>query len=203
MPTSTEPGAAAAASPATSGVLRQQATLEIPDGIEVRLEGREIVVTGPAGAIRRSFPVEALELRRVAAGLEVTLKLPPHRKKARALLNTWIAHSRNLLTGAQFGFEAKLKSVAAHFPMKLQVKENHLLIENFLGEKFPRTAEILPGVSASVEGEFVLLRGADIELVGRCAATIERTTHIRNYDPRVFQDGIYIVERAHPREAGG
>ncbi|MHB8352716.1 MAG: 50S ribosomal protein L6 [Thermoplasmata archaeon] len=180
-------------------MFRNRATLSIPEGIEVRFEGREIVVRGPAGEIRRVFPADALGLRRVPDGLELTLKLPAHRKKARALLNTWIAHTNNLLTGARVGFEAKLKSVAAHFPMKLQVKEDHLLIENFLGEKFPRTAEILTGVSASVEGEFVLLRGPDIERVGRCAATIERTTHIRNYDPRVFQDGIYIVERAHPR----
>jgi large subunit ribosomal protein L6 len=85
--------------------------------------------------------------------------------------------------------------------MKLQVKEDHLLIENFLGEKYPRTATIVPGVTATVEGDFVVLRGPDIELVGRCAATIERTTHIRDYDPRVFQDGIYIIERAHPRES--
>ena len=41
-----------------------------------------------------------------------------------------------------------------------------------------------------------LLTGVDKEKVGNSAANIEHATRIRNRDPRVFQDGIYIVERA-------
>ncbi|HOV66806.1 MAG TPA: 50S ribosomal protein L6, partial [Methanoregulaceae archaeon] len=42
----------------------------------------------------------------------------------------------------------------------------------------------------------VTLSGIDKEKVGNSAANIEHATRIRNRDPRVFQDGIYIVERA-------
>ena len=35
-----------------------------------------------------------------------------------------------------------MKVVAAHFPMKVQAKDGELLIENFLGEKYPRTAPL-------------------------------------------------------------
>lgn len=104
--------------------------------------------------------------------------------------------------GVTHGFEARMKVVAAHFPMKVAVKEHHIVIENFLGEK-SRTAAILPGVEAKVDGEFVILSGPDIERVGQSAANIERTTKIRDYDPRVFQDGIYIIEKARPRAAEG
>ncbi|EQD29042.1 50S ribosomal protein L6P, partial [mine drainage metagenome] len=76
-----------------------------------------------------------------------------------------------------------------------------VVIENFLGEKFPRISKLRPGTKAQVEGEFVLLSGTDVEQVGQSAANIERTTRIRNYDPRVFQDGIYLIERAHLKEA--
>lgn len=183
------------------GAVRTSLTVPIPAKAKVAIRGRFIEVTGPAGAVRREFPAEALGVELAGAEVRITLKLPPNRRSAKALLNTWERHVANLLTGATVGFEARLKSVAAHFPMKLQVKEDHLLIENFLGEKFPRSAAIVEGVTASVDGEFVLLRGADIERVGIAAATIERTTHIRDYDPRVFQDGIYIVDRAHPRTA--
>ncbi|EQD49318.1 50S ribosomal protein L6P, partial [mine drainage metagenome] len=98
--------------------------------------------------------------------------------------------------------EARMKIVAAHFPMKVQAKEGEIQIENFLGEKYPRTAPLVAGVTATVEGEFVILTGLDIERVGQSAANIERATRIRNYDPRVFQDGIYLVQRAHVKEAG-
>ena len=35
----------------------------------------------------------------------------------------------------------------------------------------------------------------DKELVGSTASNIEKATRIRDRDPRVFQDGIYIVAR--------
>ncbi len=40
-----------------------------------------------------------------------------------------------------------------------------------------------------------------MEQVGQSAANVERATRIRDYDPRVFQDGIYLIERAHLKEA--
>jgi large subunit ribosomal protein L6 len=177
-------------------------TLErpLPEGVKAKLVGRKIELTGPKGSLSRNFPIEAIALTFGAHSVTLTLRLPPERKKSRALLGTWERHIGNLADGVTRGFEAKMKSVAAHFPMKLSVKDGHLLIENFLGEKHPRSAAILDGIEASVEGEFVVLRGLDIERVGQCAATIERTTRIRDYDPRVFQDGIYLIERAHPRE---
>jgi large subunit ribosomal protein L6 len=172
----------------------------LPKGVSLSIDGRKLRVKGPSGELVRDFPVEALALSPHGGEAELRLRIPANRKRAKALLHTWERHVGNLVQGVTHGFEAKLKSVAAHFPMKLQVREGQLVIENFLGEKHPRSAAIASGVSASVEGEFVVLRGADIEQVGMCAATIERATHIRDYDPRVFQDGIYIVERAHPRE---
>jgi len=175
-------------------------TVPIPSGVTVRVDGRTLQVKGSGGSLSRGFPLEALGVTVKGGEIELVLRIPPNRKQAKALLHTWERHVGNLLSGATRGFEARLKSVAAHFPMKLQVRDGRLIIENFLGEKHPRSAAIATGVTASVEGEFVVLRGPDIEQVGMCAATIERATRIRDYDPRVFQDGIYIVDRAHPRE---
>ncbi len=50
-----------------------------------------------------------------------------------------------------------------------------------------------------MNGDEVLLSGIDIEAVGQSAANLERTTHIREYDPRVFQDGIYITQKPHAK----
>ncbi|MGI0155968.1 MAG: 50S ribosomal protein L6, partial [Thermoplasmata archaeon] len=72
-----------------------------------------------------------------------------------------------------------------------------LVIENFLGEKHPRSTRLRRGIKAVVDGDIVTLTGHDVEQVGQSAANIERVTHIRDYDPRVFQDGIYLIERAH------
>jgi large subunit ribosomal protein L6 len=180
---------------------RDRVTVPLPAGVTVKLDGSTLMVKGPGGSSRRSFPSEVLSLKAGPAGAEIVLKLPPNRRAAQALLHTWESHVKNMGAGVTVGFEAKMKAVAAHFPMKVSVKESTLLIENFLGEKHPRSAPLVPGVHAQVDGEFVVLQGSDIEDVGQSCANIERATRIRDYDPRVFQDGIYIVERAHVREA--
>ena len=93
------------------------------------------------------------------------------------------------------GFEYRMKMVYSHFPIQLKLQGNRLEIANFLGEKKARYARIEPGVTAKIANDEVVLTGIDRELVGTSAANIEHATHIRNRDPRVFQDGIYIVQR--------
>jgi len=176
-------------------------TVEVPKGVSFTVHGRRLVAKGPLGSVERPFPSDALHLTIAKGVATLALRIPAHRKRSQALLKTWAAHLRNLSGSLTVGVEARLKVVAAHFPMKVQVKENHILIENFLGEKHPRSSDLVPGTTARVDGEFVIVTGFDIEQVGQSAANIERASHIRDYDPRVFQDGIYLVERAHLKEA--
>ncbi|HZY70747.1 MAG TPA: 50S ribosomal protein L6 [Thermoplasmata archaeon] len=180
---------------------RSTARVAIPDGVKLVPGPRTVRAEGPKGKVARAFPSDVLALTVVGSEAQLALKVPSSRKRDRALLNTWAAHLRNLVGGVARGVEARMKVVAAHFPMKVQAKEATLVIENFLGEKYPRTAHLIAGVEAVVDGDIVTLRGADVEIVGQSAANVERTTRIRDYDPRVFQDGIYLIERAHVLEA--
>jgi len=175
--------------------------LPLPKGVSVAVAGRTLTVTGPKGKVVRPFPADVLHVSTRGSSLALELRLPGHRKRSRALLSTWVAHFHNIAGGLSRGVEARLKVVAAHFPMKVSVKGDELVIENFLGEKYPRSTRLVSGTTARVDGEFVTVEGFDIEHVGQSAAAIERTTRIRDYDPRVFQDGIYLIERAHLKEA--
>jgi large subunit ribosomal protein L6 len=178
-----------------------RASVEIPKGITLTLEGRTLRAKGPLGTVVRPFPSDALAMEVKGTGVTLELRLPSHRRRSQALLRTWAAHVANIAGGLTRGVEARLKVVAAHFPMKVQVRGEELLIENFLGEKHPRSTQLLPGTRAAVEGDIVTISGYDVEQVGQTAANVERTTRIRDYDPRVFQDGIYLIERAHLKEA--
>lgn len=177
--------------------VRDTARVEVPAGVKFFAGRGELRVEGPLGKVRRPFPSEALDFALTGSTATLTLKIPWNRREAQALLHAWEAHVRNLAGGVTHGFEAKMKVVAAHFPMKVAAKDGQLVIENFLGEKYPRTAPLIAGVTAAVDGDFVVLTGVDVEHVGQSCANVERATRIRDYDPRVFQDGIYIVERAH------
>ncbi len=114
-----------------------------------------------------------------------------------AIARTFKAHIANMLKGVTEGFTYKLKVVYSHFPMTIKVQGDEVVIENFLGEKNPRRARILPGVNVKVMGgQEIIVEGIDKEAVGQTAANIEQATRITKWDRRVFQDGVYIVEKA-------
>jgi large subunit ribosomal protein L6 len=100
-----------------------------------------------------------------------------------------------MIKGVTQGFEYRMKVVYSHFPMQLKVEGKKLLINNFLGEKKARYANILGETKVKTGADMVTITGINKEDVGQTAANIEQATKIKRFDPRVFQDGIYIVEK--------
>ena len=93
-------------------------------------------------------------------------------------------------------FQHHLKAVYSHFPMTLAVKGNEFVVNNYFGERVPRRADILDGVKVEVKNKVeVVVSGIDKEKVGQTSANIERCTTVKNRDRRVFQDGIYLLEK--------
>ena len=46
-----------------------------------------------------------------------------------------------------------------------------------------------------LKGEDIVVQGISLEDVSQTAANIQDSTKIRNKDPRVFLDGIYVFEQ--------
>ena len=116
-------------------------------------------------------------------------------KKDKAMVGTIKSHVSNMIYGVKHGFTYKMKIVYAHFPMTVKVKGNIVSIDNFLGERSPRTAKIIGDVKVSVKGDDVTITGINKEHVGQTMANIEQATKIKGRDPRIFQDGIYLVDK--------
>src|SRR5207247_582988 len=135
-------------------------------------------------------------IRILVEGKQAKVRCEFPRRREGALVGTFAAHLRNMIIGVTQGFEYEMKIVYSHFPVKATVKGSEFIIENFLGEKFPRKTRILGETKVEVNGDQVLLTGPDVEAVGQTAANIEQATRIRGFDPRIFQDGIYITKKA-------
>lgn len=167
--------------------------VRIPDGVKVQVDGSTLRVKGPKGQLERNIRYPQVSV--TCDGKEVVIATESKRKETVSMVGTFEAHTRNMCKGVQEGFEYRMKVVYSHFPIQLKISGNRLEINNFLGEKKSRYARIEPGVTAKVGTDEVVLTGIDRELVGNSAANIEHATHIRNRDPRVFQDGVFIVQR--------
>ena len=103
----------------------------------------------------------------------------------------------NMVKGVTDGFTYTLKALYSHFPMTLAVQGNQLIVNNYFGERVPRSANILAGVDVKVQNKTeIVVSGIDKEAVGQTAANIERSTTVKKRDRRVFQDGIYLIEKA-------
>jgi len=173
------------------GITRQ---VEIPPGVNVTLEGSMLTVSGPKGTLVRDIRFPQIDVT-VGDG-EVVVSTASDKKRFLAMSGTLEAHVKSMFRGVVEGYEYRMKVVYSHFPIQLKQQGDRLEINNFLGEKQPRLAKILKGVTVKIGNDEVTLTGIDKEKVGNTAANIEHATRIRKRDPRVFQDGIYITERA-------
>ena len=165
----------------------------VPEDVDLTLDGHKVAVTGANGNVIRDFAHAKLRLDYQDRVLRVWAENP--RKKQAALVNTITSHVKNMITGVTEGFTYRLKIVFIHFPMNIQVREDRVSINNFVGERQPRYADVLPGVKVIVEGDDIIVTGNDIEMVGQTAANIQEATKIRNKDLRKFLDGIYVYKK--------
>ena len=170
-----------------------QRTVSIPAGVTVTIADSVLKVKGPKGELQRDMWHPAIRITIEDGQVSFTTDSP--KKRVISMVGTLASHCANMCTGVTNGYLYTLKVVYSHFPIQLKLQGEKLEINNFLGEKFPRTARILPGTAVKVGTDEVTVTGIDKELVGSTASNIEKATRIRNRDPRVFQDGIYIVAR--------
>lgn len=168
-------------------------TVQVPEGVDVDLDDGILRVKGPNGELSREFDLEGVQIDIVDE--KIVVRSESSKRRQRAAVGTVVSHINNMLKGAQEDFSSKLKVVYSHFPISVSVQDGKVKIENFIGEEEPRFANVLGDTEVEIEGEEIEVKGADKEAVGQTAANIEQAAQAKDRDPRVFQDGIYIVKR--------
>ena len=173
-----------------AAALREE--IEIPEGVEVKLDNG-VTVKGPQGELNRNFNYPNVKISEEDGKVILVTDFP--RNKDKSMLGTIKAHISNMIIGVTDGFTYHMKIVFAHFPMTVKVEKDIVNIDNFLGERHPRTAKIVGDSKVVVKGDEVTITGINKEHVGQTMANLEQATKIKGRDPRVFQDGIYLVSK--------
>jgi large subunit ribosomal protein L6 len=160
--------------------------MEIPNGLTVRVDGRDVIVKGPQGEVRKTMAKTA-KVSVQGSSLSVD-------SSELALKNTTEAVIRGMMEGASKGFIKNMKLLHAHFPISVEVKGSEVTIKNFLGEKQPRKTVLIGATKVVAKGASITISGPDKEAVGQTLANIRTAMKIKDKDGRVFQDGIYEAE---------
>ncbi len=167
--------------------------IEIPELITVAIDGAVLKIKGRAGEISKKLVCQNVRIKK--EDNKIIINALKSTKRERKLANTFSAHIKNMLKGADEPYKYTLKICSGHFPMNVSVKGNELIIKNFFGEKIPRVIKIKKGADVKVDGDLIVVESPDKELASQVAADIEQLTKRTKYDRRVFQDGIYLINK--------
>jgi large subunit ribosomal protein L6 len=167
--------------------------VELPADVSASTDRFDLSVEGPIGSVTRRlwFPDVSISTSEDAVVIESDVD----DRKTKATMGTFESHVKNMIHGVTEGWEYRMQVHYSHFPMQVAAEGDEVVIQNFLGEKAPRRAPIRGDTEVEVDGDEIVLRGSDKEAVGQTAGEIEQLTRVPDKDSRVFQDGVYIVEK--------
>lgn len=167
--------------------------IEIPEGTTANLDGDILTVKGPEGEISKKFILGKSEIK--IKGNEIVIGHKNATKNEKRMINTNAAHIQNMVKGVNKKFEYQLKICFGHFPFTVKQEGTNFVIKNFLGEKADRTVKLPQGVEVEIKKDIITVKSCDKNLAGQASANFEAATKIGGRDKRIFQDGVYIIEK--------
>jgi len=170
-----------------------KAEIEIPEGVTVEIDGAVVAAKGKTGEVMKKLFNPNVKISK--DDNKVLIKALKSTKREQKLVNSFKAHIKNMLIGANETYQYKLKICSGHFPMNVSVKDDEFIVKNFFGEKIPRILKLKEGANVKVEGDIVVVESTNKEIAGQVAADIEQLVRRTKYDIRIFQDGIWIFEK--------
>jgi large subunit ribosomal protein L6 len=167
--------------------------LVIPTGVQVNIDGANVGVKGPKGAIERTFsPLIGIAMEN--GQIVVTRKSDAPAE--RALHGTTRALLANMIHGVSAGFERVLEIDGVGYRAEMDGK--NLILH--MGYSHPVEMQPPSGISFDVDAKArqVFVRGFDKELVGQVAANIR---NVRAPEPYHGKGLHYLGEKIR-RKAG-
>ncbi len=171
-----------------------ESVVELPEGFQAEVQGRKALIRGNGKEIEKAFRAKGVSLSKENNSIKVVGK--PASRKMHAVVNSITSHLNNMVEGLKAEYTYRLAIVYSHFPMNVSVKGSVVEINNFVGEKKARVAKVVQGATVTVKGKEVLVKGNSKEAAGQTAANIENATKVKGKDKRIYQDGIFIAEKA-------
>src|SRR5699024_767652 len=148
--------------------------IELPEGVEVKVEGSNVKVKGPKGELNQTIS-SSMEIK--IEDNEIVVERQSEDKVTRSLHGTTRSLIANMVEGVTKGFEKELEIIGVGYRAQLQGKK--LVIG--AGYSHPVEIEQEDDIEFEVpQNTQIIVKGIDKEQVGRVAANIRA---IRSPEP--------------------
>ena len=168
--------------------------IEITQGVEVKVDGSNIVVKGPKGQLSKKTP---REIKVEIKDSQILVEPLSGDHKAGALWGTMRALIFNMVKGVSEGYEKKLIIEGVGF--KASVQGNKIVLN--LGFSHPVEVEAPEGISFDVVKNVVTVSGIDKELVGQVTAEIRSKKKPEPYKGKGIRYENEVVRRKAGKKA--
>jgi len=142
--------------------------IEIPQGVNVKIENNLITVKGPKGELSFKIHPQVI-IQKENSSLKVSVKNEED-KKEMALWGTFQRVISNMIFGVTNGYEKKLELNGIGY--RASVSSNKLILN--LGFSHPVEFVLPLGIEAKVDKNIITISGIDKQLVGETAAKIRK-----------------------------
>ena len=168
--------------------------IEIPSGISVSFDKDLIVMKKDNTTVSRKL--NSLVSVKID-GNKIKLEALRSTKRERKIFGSIRSHIKNIIEGLEKPWVYKLQIATVHFPTTASIDKanKEFVLKNFLGEKKDRKIKLDDNVDIKINKDIIEITCADVEKAGQAAANLEKLTKVRNRDRRIFQDGIFIIEK--------
>jgi len=160
----------------------------VPSGVEVTLDGQQVLVKGPKGTLQHRV-AEPIRIVRADTG-ELQVTRPDDERMSKSLHGLTRTLVANMVTGVTTGYEKRLEIVGVGYRV---VAKDPTELEFALGYSHPVKVKAPEGITFNVEAptRFSVL-GIDKQQVGEVAANIRK---LRKPEPYKGKGVRYAGER--------
>ena len=170
--------------------------IQILDGVEIKIEDKEMTVKGPKGELNIKIVPEVLVKKE---GENIIVSIERDTKKAKALWGLTRSLIYNMVEGVVKGHEKKLEIQGIGYKATLEEEDLVLLI----GFSHPVKIKKPENINFTIEKNIITISGVDKGLVGQTAAKIRKVRKPEPYKGKGIRYVGEIVRRKVGKKAVG
>lgn len=173
----------------------------VPAGVKVAVKPGQVNIEGPKGKLElktRPEVVVSWAESEKSVKVELAKGYSAENKFANAIWGSTRAHIRNMIEGVTKGYEKNLEVVGVGWTAAVAGKN----LKMTLGFANPVVMEIPPGLTVTVEKQFVKVTGPDRGLVGRFAADMRANRKPEPYNGKGIKYTEEVVKRKQGKQFG-